>query len=348
MAEEAIRALESALRSLLGPAFEDDIRSLAENEPWYSPNLSAEELFRFRVLDHIERGSDGLWIFESLRVSERKFLAEKLGIERSSIPGETSAQLADRILMKPGLPQTTLSGPSRIRELWSHLSGLPDAGEDEKAAVLGRQMAERLLRRLFVFYAASLYTDVVLQILADPGSLKLPHRLEAIPDLPVSERANALTSALREEDWADLGFLIVVLRKLSAELERRGEKHLSGEPLTIMSVKEQEAFGNLAKALQAYAHDRPSSIATRRDTLSKALREAFTAIDSMSQRNVIPNELLVLENGKSLLGPVTHGIIEGGRQLRLLTTQQPQLGSRILFIAAAPRDHAKCAWVESP
>jgi hypothetical protein len=246
------------------------------------------------------------------------------------------------------LPQATLYGLGKIREQWRVLATLPDSGEDEKAAVLGRQMAERLLRRLFVFYAGTLHTDVVLQILADPGSLKLPPRLERILNSSVDDRVSALTSALKEEDWADLGFLTVALRKLSAELERRSEKHLSGDPLVIMTVKDQEAFANLAKALQAYAHDRPSAIATRRDALAKTLRETIAAIDLMVERNVVPNELLVMGNGTSLLGQVTYGIIEGGRQLRLLTRRKPEIGSRILFIATASRDHARCAWIDSP
>jgi len=332
----------------LGAAFEEDMRSLVDNEPWYSPSLPVEELFRYRVLDHLEKGGDGLWIFESLRTSERKFLAEKLGIERSSIAGATSAQLAERILARLGLPLTKLAGVKHLRDDWNTLRSLVAAGEDEKAAVLGRQRAERLLRRLFLFYSATGYASAVLHLLADPGSLRVPKKFDGILSLPEPQQIDTLILILIQDDWAELGFLTVALRKLSIELERRKERNLSGSDLALITVKEQESFAGLAKALQAYAHDRPSTVETRKDELMISLQETAAAIEVMVQRNVIPDELLVLETGQSLLGPVTRGIAEGGRELKLLTDPSPQLGSRILYIAAAPRNYAKCVWVESP
>jgi hypothetical protein len=346
--EVGISRLEAALRELLGANFESELRASAEEAPWYHSAISATDLFRFRVWEHLERGNDGMWVLELLRGSERKFLAVKVGIDRAAIVGKSPAQLASDVLVQVGLPATRIAGLQRLRAVWDEVAALIDADEDEKAAVLGRQRAERLLRNLLFFYCSCAFGTQFLELLLDPGSMRLPPRLGAVLKQDAASRCDALLALLRDDGWAELGFLSLAVRKLASRLDKEGARTISGLPLNLMSAGEADTFTGLGTALQPYAHDKPSLHATRHDDLAKAVAAVRSSVLTMVTRGVIPDELLVLERCESLLGPVFRGTLESGDQLRLVCERAPPLGKRILFVPAARRDFARCHWSESP
>ena len=343
-----IEVLAGALKAVLGAAFEDEMRTLVENEAWYSPAIPAEELFRLHVQDQFERSPDGLWVFSWVRTSERKFLAEKLGLDRPGIVGRSSTELAEKILGQVGLPVSRVSGLRRLVEVWSTIGEVISAGEDERAAVLARQKAERLLRLMLFFHCSTGHSGAVLRMIADPGTLRVPQRLQAVVKVHESNHVPTLLTVLREDGWADLGFLVLALRKISAALEKSGVRLLAGGELTLMTGTEYEVFRGLSEALQAYAHDTPSAREKMKERLGRSVDDVRKAVDSMLGRGILPDEMLVLENCDTLMGPVCRGLLEGGRERRLVTASPPSLGSRILFLASAPRDYARCLWTESP
>lgn len=338
--DAGINRLETALRAVLGVKFDDEMHALVEDKEWYTPNLQSTEVFRLWVRDNLMNPTDELWIFRPVRTSERKFLVDELGIERASIVGKTPRQLAYAILGQLGLPIMSVFGRTRLIQAWRGIAQLITEGQDEKAAVLCRQRAERLLRTILYFYCSSSHGREFLDILREPGTLRLPKLLADVPGH--AEPEQALYDVLRQDGWADLGFLAMAVRKLSSKLE--GGVVTSG----ILTQREFDAFTALAVSLQAYAHDNPSAQEVRRPQLETSVDAMEGIISGLITRNIVPEEMIVLEIASSLLGDVCLGLLDTGRIRKLSMKQQPQLAQRILFVPAANRDYSSCSWTDSP
>jgi hypothetical protein len=341
-----IERLESALRKILGENFEIELRAMVESSDWYRQDLPCSEAFRLWICDNLEHWNDPQWIFQPMRVNERKFLCDELGIPRGEILGKSPRQLAGIIMLASGLPCQDIAGLQTLRGAWEETHRLVDHEEDERAAVLCRQRGERLLRELLLFYCGVGYAEYFVQVIRDPGNLRMPSKLVGkITGTTPGERSAQLIDTLMDDSFADLGFLVLALRKFSMRVEEGGEKHICGEILRIFSQREHDAFSALSTALQAYHHDKPSRWNSRRGDLLLAIESIQTAVEAMAARRVVPDELFVTESSCATpFGRAFRGLVDTGKIRCLTAENSPRLGGCIRFITSADRDYARCMW----
>jgi len=338
--------LERSFREVLGSAFDDELRALVEHEEWFLPTVSASHLFELWVRQSLQSKADYNWVLGWVRVTDRKFIASKLGIARERLIGLDPQNLGSLVLRAAGFPVAHLEGPAYFSATWRSLEIDVDEGNDAKAATNSRQVAERLLKTLLFTYCNIGHLNVLLETLQNPGELRLPRRLGEV--IKADDPPKALAIALREDGWADLGFLALGVRKLSARLEDQGRTHITGKPLLLLSSAEAEAFSALGTALQAYAHDKPSLTEKRADTLRSALQGIASTTDGINARDVFPDQMLVTENCVDLVGPVFRGITSNGSTLTLVSERAPPLGQTILYLPALKRDLSVCHWCDCP
>jgi hypothetical protein len=324
------------------------LRSMLEGAVWYSSAMSVDEAFALWVASKLEQAGESQWVFDLLRVSERKYLCESLGIERSIIVGKTPKELADAVLQKVGLPVFRVFGNVALIDSWTQLIDLVDNEEDERSVVLSRQRAERLLRKILFFYCSNRYGPVFVKTLENPGTLRVPKRLTDEMGVADHLRESRIANLFTEDGWADLGFLAMALRKFSERLGETRASHVSGAPLKLFTVAEYDAFSKLGTALQPYAHDRPSKMESMHQELRDALLEIKSAILDMNARGVLPEEVLVLETCTSVLGGIFK-VFRGKSSTRHYRCQAtPQIGSAVLVLPSTDRDYARCEWTVSP
>ena len=339
--------LLAAMKGVLGEQLGEEIRALTEGRSWYLPELPGEEVVRLWVLDCLDSGEDPQWIFQPLRAGERRFLCDQLDIEREGIVGLGPQGLADRILGAVGIPSAALRGPQTESTVWDHLVNQVDDGDDERASLAARQCGERLLRKLLHFYVSLDGTSSFVEVLRNPGSMRLPGPLKAVVD--EGNRSASIVSRLFLRDgWADLGFLTIAAAKFAARLERNGVRNVDGRCLQLMSATDQSAFEDLSRSLQAYTHDRPSKHEVRADELRESCVRVADAVNRMRDRGVIPDRLWVVEKNETILGTGFRGRRTSGGTITLLSDNPPHLGATILYVASTNRDYASCRWVEDP
>lgn len=337
---DGIAALEGAFRTVLGEEFEPAIRQLVETHDWLDQLADVSELFRLWVCDNIHSPEDPHWIFQPVRVTERKLLCDALGIDRASIVGLSQTVLANRLLAAVGLPSGIVRGRAEIVKEWRQIRAWIEDGEDDKAASVARQCSERFLRLQLHFYCHVGLVDVLAEIVEDPGSLRIPQRLI---DASAAGGTAPLLGALREDGWADLGFLSLVLPKFSKRVTISG-RGLWGSQAEIFSATDGQTFLELSRALQPYTHDRPSRADQRKKDLEDAVERVIESIERMIAANVVPDQLVVLETCRSVVGLVFRGMDETKAIRHLATDSLPPLGSRIWYLANAKRQFAKCVW----
>ncbi|WP_254990171.1 hypothetical protein [Cyanobium sp. N5-Cardenillas] len=337
--------LEKAMRTVLKEAFDDTIRSLAECQTWYSSSIDSSEVFLLWVCDQLLTQNDPQWIFQPLRASERKYLAEEVGINRQSISGKPPEETVEMILKAVGLPPGQIAGTAKLVAKWETFEERIRVGDGQSVASLARQLAERVLRVLLFFYGGKIFPTMLKEMLESPGSLRLPRILqEALTD---AEAESQITNALQIDGWADLGFLNLALRKLSARLESQATTLVNANELNILSSKEQETFNCLATALQAYTHDRPSSNAEREAALLSAVTDVKIVLRTMIERGSMPDYGVVIECCDTIFGKSFVVRCET-RCRRLLAEVPPGLGEEILFVSSTTRDWARCEWSSTP
>jgi len=340
-----LEPLARGLMSVLGPAFEVECRAVVSHEPWYHESLPIADVIRLWAYTNVLRSDDPLWPFQPLRAAERKHLCEALGIDRSEVVGSSPGVLARKVIARCGLPLVDRAGPKSEHERWTAILEQVRAGEDEKGSVALRQQAERLLRVVLHFYASVQFGDVFHSIACNPGDIRVPDRLRKVVD----RNSPAETVRLLAEDgWADLGFLALILRKVSSALETGNQRHLTGDALELLSAAECNAFLNLATALQSYTHDRPSKLPTRKMDLEVATVRCVQVVETMDRRRILPDELTVLEEGVSLIGQFYRGITPSGVIRVLSADKAPQVGTRILFVSSTLSEYAWTWWIDSP
>jgi len=333
---------------VLGAGLEEDLHALFQTQAWYNPFLDTVELFRLWVLDSIEAQEDPQWLLQLLRVRDRPLLCEAVGIPRTGVIGKSPREIASMILAALGFPSVHVHGCTAIPRHWVDLARLVDAGEDERAAVLARQRAERYLRRILLFFVQVGWAPQFVAILREPNKLRIPQRLMSVVDKSGESVIPALIACLEEDGWADLGFLTLALRRFSSELQKADAKHPSGSTLEVFTDADSKAFLELATALQSYAHDNPTRMAQRRGELLKGIQNTSRAILESLARRVVPDEMLVLETSDTLLGKAFAGNLDTGKRLRLSSDRTPNVGRKVFFLCSADRDSANCLWTESP
>jgi hypothetical protein len=348
MAQNTVDRLEGAFREVLGQQFEVEIRALVDGETWYDLEIDIEEVFRLWVAKNLEQSTDALWIFAPLRVSERRFLCDKLGIDRRKMVGKTPEELAADVLLATGWPVPKPTGNRLLIANWQRLVSLVDNDDSERAAVSARQRAERLLRTVLYFYCATKHSREFVSMLENPGSLRLPARLSTEMAIVDAERNVRVSQLLSVDGWADLGFLALALRKYSERLAESRAQHPSGAPLKLFTVQEYEAFSKLGTALQPYTHDRPSKYASMRQDLRDSLLEIVTAVSNMLARGILPDEMFVVETGMCLIGPVFKCLLVGDSSRYFRSAEMPIVGHTILAVPSVNYDYAMCQWVDSP
>ncbi|WP_162601299.1 hypothetical protein [Occallatibacter savannae] len=333
---------------MLGENYEHEIRALVDGKAWYRNDIGIEEVFNLWIARSIESALDASWIFEPLRVSERKFLCEHFGIARPEIIGKSPRELAERLLQIAGLPVFRMTGNRAMLESWQHLLSLVNNDDDDRAAVAARQRAERVLRKILFFYCATGYSEEFIRMLENPGTLRVPQRLATELKNSDLERRARITNLFTEDGWADLGFLALALRKFSERLLEAHALHVSGAQLKLYTAQEHEAFNRLGSALQPYTHDRPSKQESKKQDLRDALLEIVAALTTMIARGVVPDEALVIETGISILGAVFKISFEAQTSRYFRSSETPPVGSVILVLSSTNCDYASCNWVASP
>lgn len=338
---DALSRLEAVLRDILGGGFEDEIRAQTENEKWYRASIPVGELFRLWVRSRILDGVEPSWVFHGLRMGDRRRLFQLLKIENSIARSTTATAHAELVLEAVGLPFKRSHGLRTFLQQWQEISDLVFAGDADRAATLGRQRAERFLRRMLYFYSAAGHSQIFADMLRDPGTLRVPKAFQnANPD--------QLPALLVNDDVADLGFLALVLRKFSSRIEEAGVMGMSGSSLVLFSQKEYDGFSALGTALQPYTHDKPSRHERRQDDFAEATRSISAIVTGMASRNVVPDGALVIETCVSLVGTVFKGVTDDGRQVYLMTHTAPPLGQRVLFLSSAACKYATSIWAPNP
>ena len=345
---DAVERIRKALAEVLGGKFEAEIRALVDSAVWYSATLSIEEVFTLWISTKLEQGQDSSWVFEPLRMSERRFLCENLGIAAQEIVGKTPENLAEVVLRASGLPIFRVSGNGSTLQAWKHLVDLVNNDEHERAAVVARQRAERLLRLLLYFYCSTRFAVDFVATLENPGSLRIPKRLEDEISNTDAERPRRITNLLLDDGWADLGFLALALRKLSERLVQAAADHVSGAELKLFTIQEHETFLKLSTALQPYTHDRPSKVQSMQRELRDALLEVVSALTSIIARGVLPEEVIVIEVGEAIVGQVFRCIGDAATTRYYRATSLPAVGRKILMVPSTNCDYARCEWVDSP
>src|SRR5262249_15984968 len=246
------------------------------------------------------------------------------------------------------LPVLPLSGIRAEIARWQDLAKQVEAGDDERASVLGRSRGERFLKRLLYFYASTGQAPHLIEILKNPGAIRIPRRIESILESSPEVLPTALQAVLREEGWAELGFLTLVLAKLSSLIESTRTAHVDGSALVVFDRTDQEAFVALSKALQAYTHDNPSTLEVRGQELSSACVLVAESVERLVTRRVAPDQLLVTETSATIFGTAFRGLVERGHLRTLKADGIPSLGARVMFVASTERDQASCLWCDDP
>ena len=338
--------LEDAFRSVLGEDFDAAIRQLVEAERWYAEVGDISEVFRLWVCDNIHSPGDPQWIFQPIRATERKFLCDALGIDRTKIVGVSPRTLANRLMTVVGLPCETARGWLGISEDWQKLVPWIEQGEDDKAAAVARQLGERVLKLLLYFYCHAGAAQSFLRLLKDPGSLRVPRVLAKLADESLDVKM--LLEQLAKDDWADLGFLSLALRKLSLRLveDRCDLSFLSNTE--IFGQDHADSFLAMCTALQPFAHDKPASATKRSAELYAAVQRVIHVLEDLKARNTLPDQLIVLETCGSVVGPVFRGINERKDIRHFAAMKLPELGKKIWYVANAKRDFARCIWSPVP
>jgi hypothetical protein len=338
---DGLDALESVLRTVLGAGFEDEIRGQTEREKWYRNTLPVGELFHLWVRAQILGGNDAGWVFSGLRMADRRRLFEVLKIDPHYIATTTTAEHAERVLLAVGLPVKRTRGHRRLREDWDEFASLAESGEDERAATLGRQRAERFLRKMMYFYCATGHAKTFAEIVKDPGNLRLA---------PAFRRATEtdLAGLFTNDDVTDLGFLTLALRKFSSRIEDTGIRGMSGAPLVLFGHAELEAFNALATALQPYTHDKPSKFTVRQQELVATARAVGAIVTAMAARNVVPDDVFVLETCDTPVGRMFRGVTDDGVHVHLIAQRPPPPGRSVLYLATAACQYASCVWATNP
>ncbi len=338
---DALQRLESVLREVLGGGFEDEVRAQTENEKWYRPTIPVSELFCLWVRSRVLDGVDATWVFQGLRMGDRRRLFQLLNVDSGALNSTGPGEHAELVLEAVGLPLMRSHGLRTFQQQWREVADLVEAGDGDRAATLARQRSERFLRRMLYFYCSAGHAQAFLDMVRDPGTLRVPKAFQ-------SARLEELPSLIVNDDVADLGFLALVLRKLSSRIEDGGVTSMSGTPLVVFNQKEHEGFSTLGTALQPYTHDKPSRQARRQDDLVDATRAINALVSNMAMRNVVPDGALVLETCVSLVGSVFKGVTDDGRQVHLVTQSVPVLGQRVLYLASAACKYATCIWAPNP
>jgi len=100
--------------------------------------------------------------------------------------------------------------------------------------------------------------------------------------------------------------------------------------------------------LQPYTHDRPSKLHSMQQELRDALLEVASSIAAMAARGVLPDEVLVLEAGSAITGPVFRCLRDSNSTRYYRTAKSPPVGQRIPAVPSTDCDYATCEWVEAP
>lgn len=347
MGTPQLAKLEQAIRDVLGATFDDGFRALFEHEKWYSPSISVSELFEHWVIDRLATATDHIWVFECVRAHERRLVCDNVGVDRGTLVGRSPRDAAEAVLKAVGLPSSRQKSASDIAEAIQALANGQET-DDARIAVNARQRGERCLRVLLYFYVHTGGVDDFVGLLADPGSLRLPKRLEAIIKGAEKPTRDLICKALTEDGWADLGFLALATRKLSKRFEDAHVIGIGGNPIRILTADEAQAFQNLSTALQAYAHDKPSQDQQKWEQLQSALKSLSNAFNAMVAREVFPEELLVTEVCESILGPIVHAMDSNSLRISLSVSEKPTVGQRIFAIRSCARPYARSTWAPCP
>lgn len=338
---DALVRLETALREILGGDFEEEVRAQTETEPWYQPSIPVCELFRLWVRSRVLDGKDPSWVFSWLRMADRRRLFQNLALPSDKIARSSPTEHAELVLDAVGLPVKRTRGRKHLIGGWREVSALIETGEDEKAATLGRQRAERFLRKILYFYCAAGYGNLFATMIKNPGNLRVPRAFEKATETEYAE-------LFINDDISDLGFLALALRKFAVRIEEASILGLSGAPLQIFSQSEYEHFSSLGTALQPYTHDKPSKHDVRRGQFASAAQSVVGIVESMAARNVVPDDAFVLETCLSLVGGVFRGVTDDGTQVHFMSQKAPPLGKRVLYLSSASCKYATCIWAPNP
>ncbi len=341
-----IATLEAAYRELLGDGFGDSVRGLCWGQEWYQHQLSDSEVFRFWVYDQFQSPSR-VWVFAPIRGSERSRLCALIGITTFEREGSTQEALGERILNVIGLPVIKEGGSMADITHWESLIRLIDQSQDEKASVKMRAASERLLKKI-LWYACNAGADkIFLEVLRAPGSIRIPKSLLSHVEKPDPSALHGLFAALQsDKSKLDLGFLILILARLDSRLGREKIGHALGST-AIFTREDRSAFENLAVALQAYAHDKPTEAQARKSKLRDTAVEVLASVGRMGQAKTIPDEGVVIQVGVSVFGEF-FSVHNGIYSRVLLGNPLPELGKRILFLSEADRDFSQARWVANP
>src|SRR5579872_658919 len=152
------------------------------------------------------------------------------------------SDLARAILRAAGLPYLKVAGAHAVLQGWHEIVTLVDREEDDRAAVLARERAERLLKKLCYFHASTGCASSFIDVIRTPGNMRLSPSFKTVLDMPEAEQLLAVAKIFTEDDSADLGLLTILSRKVSAELERRSSQDVGGRIRLLVSAREQEVF----------------------------------------------------------------------------------------------------------
>lgn len=347
----SVARLMSAYEQVLGGELDDCFRGMCEALSWYHSSLSTEDVFSLWVQHQLSGDLNASWVFEPVRASERRRLIDVVGIDRSALRRPADAGM--EVLRRTGLPAAPVySLDAEIREwewMASEIENAP-AHTESAIAIQSRKGAERILRTLVYFYSFVGCHEELASVVLSPGRMRVPPLLRDAVAQPPETRLDAVQSALSSDGWADLGFLNILARKFSVAID--GSLRIPSDVWQfwrspLLGEDEADAFDSLARALQAYAHDRGDDGGRSRG-LAAALRLVARSVREMATRNVLPAGARVLESGVGLRGPTFRVVMAGGDSRALSGTVLPRPGDTIFVGPHSVRQHGRAVWAPAP
>jgi hypothetical protein len=347
-------ALFQAIQEVLAEEFEEEVESLILDGPLSSPAASAnstDSLFqRFgEWLESNLRATGNLSCLSPLGRRDCKRVLQKLGGSATSTT--PVAEILLSLSRQLGIPPLEVAGRAHYLSQCSHLLAEANAGKpnEDRLATTGRQLVERVLRETSLLFAHTDAGDLLVEALAKDDKIALPDLAASQPPDRSAVSLEWLRQQLLVQDWGDLGFLALLLRRGSKAIQRRREKGPSlSVDVEILKQEEADAFLGLARALQPYVHFKPAHASERFAALKSAIEHASRGLTEMADRDVLPRALIAIEKITGLFGQSYFCRNDAGYLVRIRCDENLPLGKRILYRISRNPTLRVVGWVQTP
>jgi hypothetical protein len=348
------RSLFHAIKEVLDNGFEEEVETLilgcpVPTLPWSIDETSPLfERFDEWLELNLRRSGDLSCLSPLGRPVCKRVLQIIGGVVSTTTP---QMEIIRAIHLQLGLPALVVVGRLHYLSDCTRLLAEANAGRanEDRLATNARQMAERIMRETALLFAHTDAGELLVDALTKDDNIVLPARFDSQHPDRSGITLSWLRQRLGDENWGDLGFFALLLRRGSKAILRRREL---SPPLTvdveILKQEESDAFLGLAQALQSYVHFKPSQALDRFSALRSAIEQAAQALNEMANRDVLPNAFIAMEKVTGLFGQSYLGRNDTGRPIRIRCDENLPLGTRVLYRLSHNSIPELVGWVQTP